>query len=366
MSENEPLAIYIHFLYCKSRCPYCDFFKKLLPKDFDEKAIVERYLEDIRYFEHLLGERLVKSVFFGGGTPSLLSPDGVCRVLDEISRNFMVTADAEITLEANPNTFDYEKFKGFREAGINRLSLGVQSLNEADLKFLGRTHSVSDAKKAMEIGVKTFPKFSVDMIYARPHQQWEDWQKEIDEALGFGLKHISLYQLSVEEGTVFYKKGVKELDEDSSASLYNNTVNYLKERGLERYEVSNFAASKEAQSSHNMVYWQGGDYIGIGEGAHGRVRHKGEIRATLDGQMAENISAQERATELLFMGLRIKEGINFERFYKYSGIKFFDFVDNLAIKKLAELKMICYDDANIWLTDKGFLFLDKIISELLG
>lgn len=366
MSENEPLAIYIHFLYCKSRCPYCDFFRGILPKDFDEKALVDRYLEDIRYFEHLLGERLVKSIFFGGGTPSVLSPDAVCRVLDEISRNFMVTADAEITLEANPNTFDAEKFKGFREVGINRLSLGVQALDEADLRFLGRTHTVREAKSAMELGIKTFPKCSIDLIYARPNQQWEDWQKEIDEALSFGLKHISLYQLSIEEGTVFYKKGIKELDEESSATLYNNTINYLNSKGFERYEVSNFATSKETQSSHNMVYWQGGDYIGIGEGSHGRVKYQDKIMATLDGRLAECVTPQERATELLFMGLRIKEGINFERFYRNSGIKFFDFVDNLAIKKLAELKMICYDDANIWLTDKGFLFLDKIISELLG
>jgi len=366
MTENEPLSIYIHFLYCKSRCPYCDFFRKILPKDFDENALLDRYLEDIRYFEHLLGERLVKSVFFGGGTPSILSPDAVCRILDEISRNFMVAADAEISLEANPNTFDCEKFIAFKNAGINRLSLGVQALNDNDLKFLGRTHSVYDAKKAMELGVQTFPKFSVDLIYARPNQTWMGWQKEIDEALAFGLKHISLYQLTLEEGTIFSKKGIKVPDEEKSATLYNNTVNYLRERGLERYEVSNFAASYADQSVHNMVYWQGGDYIGIGDGAHGRIKYHGGVKATLDGKLAEDISAEERATELLFMGLRVKEGINFENFYKSCGIRFFDFVNNLAIKKLAQLKLLCYDGANIWLTDKGFLFLDKIVLDLLG
>ena len=366
MRENEPLSIYIHFLYCKSRCPYCDFFRKILSKDFDENALVDRYLEDIRYFKNILGERLVKSVFFGGGTPSILSDDAICRILDEISRSFMVTADAEISLEANPNTFDVDKFRGFRKAGINRLSLGVQALNDKDLKFLGRTHSVDEAKRAMELGVQTFPKFSIDLIYARPEQTWDSWQKEIDEALNFNLKHISLYQLSIEEGTVFSKKGIKALDEEKSATLYNNTVNYLRERGLERYEVSNFASSLKEQSAHNMVYWQGGDYIGIGDGAHGRIKYHGGVKATLDGKLAEDISAQERAEELLFMGLRIKEGINFERFYECCGIRFFDFVNNLAIKKLAQLKMLCYDDANIWLTDKGFLFLDKIVLDLLG
>ena len=366
MNENEPLAIYVHFPYCKSRCPYCDFFKKLLPRDFDENALVERYLEDIRYFAGYTGERIVKSIFFGGGTPSLLSPDAVCRVLDEISRNFMVTSDAEITLEANPNTFEAEKFEGFRKAGINRLSLGVQALNEKDLKFLGRTHTVSDAKRAIAAGLDIFPKFSVDLIYARPNQTWEEWQAELDEILAYGLKHISLYQLSIEEGTVFEKKGIKALDEESSATLYNSTINYLRERGLERYEVSNFATSKEMQSSHNMVYWQGGDYIGIGEGAHGRIRHDGKIMTTLNGRFLESITPKERAEELLFMGLRIKEGINFKLFYQYSGIDFFDFVDNLAIKRLAQLNLLCYDDANIWLTDQGFLVLDKIVLDLLA
>ena len=366
MTENEPLAIYIHFLYCKSRCPYCDFFRKLKPRDFDENALVERYLEDIRYFAGYTGERIVKSIFFGGGTPSLLSPDAVCRVLDEISRNFVVAKDAEISLEANPNSFDLNKFERFHRAGINRLSLGVQALNDKDLKFLGRTHTVSEAKKAIAAGLDIFPKFSVDLIYARPNQTWEEWQTELDEILAYGLKHISLYQLSIEEGTVFDKKGVKALDEDMSLTLYNNTVSYLNLKGFERYEVSNFAVHKSARSTHNLVYWQGGDYIGIGEGAHGRIRHNGKIMTTLNGRFLESITPKERAEELLFMGLRIKEGINFKLFYQYSGIDFFDFVDNLAIKRLAQLNLLCYDDANIWLTDQGFLVLDKIVLDLLA
>lgn len=364
--QNKPLAVYIHFPYCKSRCPYCDFFRALKPKNFDEKVLLDRYLDDISYFADILGERLVTSIFFGGGTPSLLSADAVRQILDEISRAFVVSADAEISLEANPNTFDREKFVDFHSAGINRLSLGVQALNPDDLKFLGRTHTMHDALTAMELCAKTFPKSSVDLIYARPNQTFDAWQKEIDTALSFGLKHISLYQLTIEEGTVFYKKNVAPLDEEKAANLYEQTVSYLKSRGLSRYEVSNFAASKSHQSAHNLVYWQGGDYIGIGDGAHGRFLHEGKIYASVDGKISETLTPAERAEELVLMGLRIKDGINFERFYRASGIRFFDFVNNLAMKRLAKLNLLCYDDANVWLTDHGFLLLDKVILELVS
>lgn len=366
MQSQRGLAIYIHFPYCKSRCPYCDFFRALKPKDFDEKALVERYKKDIAYFYSLMGERLVTSVFFGGGTPSILKPDSIRQILDEIARFFMVKADAEISLEANPNTYERDKFRDFHKAGINRLSLGVQALNEADLKFLGRTHSLDEALRAMETAVNTFEKSSIDLIYARPNQQWKTWQQEVDKALYFGFKHISLYQLSIEEGTFFHKKGIQALDEEKSATLYEQTVDYLRSRGLERYEVSNFACDTRNQSAHNLVYWQGDDYIGIGDGAHGRFINDNKIYASVDGKISETLTPLERAEELLFMGLRLKEGIDFERFYRNCGIKFFDFVDNLAIKKLAQLNLVCYDAANIRLTDKGFLLLDKIVLELLG
>ena len=364
--QNKPLAVYIHFPYCKSRCPYCDFFRALKPKNDDETILLDRYKQDIRYFADLLGERLVTSIFFGGGTPSLLSADAVRQILDEISRAFVVSADAEISLEANPNTFDRDKFVSFHDAGINRLSLGVQALNSDDLKFLGRTHSLDDALAAMELVVNTFEKSSVDLIYARPNQNFYSWQNEIDTALSFGLKHISLYQLTIEEGTVFYKKNVAPLDEENAANLYEQTVSYLRSRGFSRYEVSNFAASPADESRHNLVYWQGGDYIGIGDGAHGRFLHDGKIFASVDGKISETLTPLERSEELLIMGLRIKSGINFERFFQASGIHFFDFVNNLAIKKLAKLNLLCYDDANVWLTDKGFLLLDKVILELVS
>ena len=366
MCDNEALAIYIHFPYCKSRCPYCDFFRALKPRDFNEDELISRYYKDIDYFFNLLGKKSVKSVFFGGGTPSLLKPQSVDNVLDAISRRFDILPNAEISLEANPNTFEREKFLDFRKAGINRLSLGVQALCDNDLKFLGRTHSVDDALKAMELGVTNFPKFSIDLIYARPGQTWEQWQQEINKALSFKLNHISLYQLTIEDGTVFSRKGVKPLDDENAATLYIQTVSYLREQGFERYEVSNFARGTNNQSVHNMVYWQGGDYIGIGDGAHGRIHHQGKNYATVDGVMAEEISPYERAEELLLMGLRLKEGIDAERFYRYSGIKLFDFVDNMSKKELANLNLLCYDARNIRLTDNGFLLLDKVILDLVG
>jgi len=406
---DDGLAVYIHFPYCRSRCPYCDFFRGILPREFDERALVSRYREDIAYFSGVCGKapqeekggdglaqmaevsgrRRVTSVFFGGGTPSLLSPGAVEAVLEELERHFDIVPGAEVSLEANPNTFEREKFLGFRAAGINRLSLGVQALNAADLKFLGRTHGVDDAIAAMELGAAVFPKFSIDLIYARPGQKWDDWQKEIDLALGFGLRHISLYELAIEEGTVFARKNVRAADEETSLTLYNQTVSYLRSRGLERYEVSNFAAAADDESVHNLAYWRGSDYIGIGEGAHGRLRlwtdggseirgetgtrsaggnptGRPQLRATVDGRLGDILTPEERAEELVLMGLRIKEGIDAERFYRACGIKLFDFLSKKMTKRLAQLDLLCYDDANIRLTDKGFPLLDEIILELVS
>lgn len=366
MDANSPLAFYIHFPYCKSRCPYCDFFRHLKPRDFDETALVKRYAEDIAYFADLLGSRKIKSIFFGGGTPSILSAVAVENILHLISDKFLVMPEAEISLEANPNTFEQQKFVDFHAAGINRLSLGVQALNRDDLKFLGRTHSLDDALQAIELGQKTFEKFSIDLIYARPSQTWESWQKEIDLALSFGLKHISLYELSIEENTPFYQKNIQALDEEKAAKLYEQTIFYMNKRGLERYEVSNFAFDEALQSIHNLAYWQGDDYIGIGEGAHGRLRLNNEIWTTVDGKKSEKLSSHERAEELILLGLRLKKGINANAFYQACGIPLFKFVNNLAIKRLAQLNLLCYDADNIWLTNQGFLLLDQIVLELVN
>ncbi len=362
---KDDISIYIHFPYCRSRCPYCDFFRAIKPREFDEESFVQRYLADLDAFLPYVSGRVVKSIFFGGGTPSILSPKAIDAVLSGIASRLLIRSSAEISLEANPNTFEKEKFLAFRSSGVNRLSLGVQALNARELKFLGRTHSFEEAMQAIELGVSTFPKFSIDLIYARPHQQWDDWQKEIDLALSFGLKHISLYQLTIEEGTFFARKGVHALDEDLSASLYEETISYLRSCGFERYEVSNFAKASH-ESFHNLVYWQGGDYLGLGEGAHGRFVANNVIYASVDGRIAEKLSSQERAEELVLMGLRIKEGINAERFYQACGIKLFEFVDLERLNRLAGQGFLLADKEGIRLTDEGFLVLDEIVRCLVS
>ena len=364
--QTLPLGIYIHFPYCRSRCPYCDFFKKLKPKEFDEKAWAAQIIEDSKRFADIGKNRTVQSIYFGGGTPSILSPQTIEIILNELAKSYQIENHAEITLEANPNTYDENMFLNFKKSGVNRLSLGVQALNAADLKFLGRTHSLDDALKAIATGVKTFDKFTIDLIYARPEQTWESWQKEIDLALTFGLKHISLYELSIEEGTPFYKKGIKPMAEEPAALMYEQTVSYMQSKGLERYEVSNFATDIENQSHHNLIYWQGGDYIGLGEGAHGRVHTKDALFATIDGNFAEKIPPEERAEELTIMGLRLKDGIKEERFKADCGLNFSQFFNILSIKTLAQLKLLCYSGDEIRLTEKGFLVLDKVITELLA
>lgn len=363
--QKLPLGIYIHFPYCRSRCPYCDFFKHLKPKEFDEETWATQIIEDSKRFVDICQDKTVQSVYFGGGTPSILSPQTIEKILNELAQSYHISSNAEITLEANPNTYEANRFLNFKKSGINRLSLGVQALNKADLKFLGRTHSLDDALKAVETGMNTFEKFTVDLIYARPNQIWENWQNEIDLALSFGLKHISLYELSIEEGTPFYKKGIKPMAEEPAALMYENTVSYLQSKGLERYEVSNFASDSKNQSHNNLIYWQGGDYLGLGEGAHGRLHIKDTIFATIDGNFAEKITPEERAEELTIMGLRLKEGIKEERFKNDCGLNFSQFFNILSIKTLAELNLLCYSGDEIRLTEQGFLVLDKVITELL-
>lgn len=362
---NNELSVYVHFLYCKSRCPYCDFFKGILPKDFDEEAYIKKVIENLYYASKLSGKREVNSVFFGGGTPSLLSCNAVNQIIDEISKCYEIKKGAEITIEANPNSFEKEKFSGFKSSGVNRLSLGVQALNETDLKRLGRTHSLNEAREAIDFGAKVFDKFSVDLIYAREGQKFDDWEREVLEVIDRGAKHISLYQLTIEEGTVFYKKNVKEMDEDESAKLYEQTVELLRQKGFERYEVSNFAKRKSDESVHNLAYWEGKDYIGLGVGAVGRLKVKDDIYGLKDGVIEEKISNKDRALELLFMGFRIKKGIGFEEFYEASGVEFFDFVEKEKVLEFKKSGLLEFDEKRIWMTDDGFLVMNKIIYELL-
>jgi len=358
----ESLSIYFHWPYCNSKCPYCDFFKKV-QKDVNQKEIIEGYLKELDYYHTLVPDRVIRSIFFGGGTPSLIEPKYVERLINHASKLWNFEKDIEISLEANPNSNRKNIFLDFKNAGINRLSLGVQALNKDDLKFLGRTHNLEDALSCIEDVVKTFDNHSIDLIYARPNQNIKAWLEELKQAVSFGLKHLSLYQLTIEEGTVFEKRGVKALEEEKAAEMYLQTVYFLTQNGYPRYEVSNFAPFAY-ESKHNKCYWQGDDYIGIGESAHGRLKLNKQHYAFLHPHQQEVLSTKERADELIIVGLRLQKGIDKARFKEISGFDFDRFINLRHLKQMLNEGLLINTKDNLRATNQGFLLLDKIILEL--
>lgn len=360
----EKLAIYFHWPYCKSKCPYCDFFKKVEPR-VNQEAVIDTYIQELEYYHTLAKERVVQSVFFGGGTPSLIEPKNIERLLEYIVKLWPIKDDVEISLEANPNTNKTNLFADLKSAGINRLSLGVQALNENDLRLLGRTHSLMQAYQSMEDVLKTFENHSIDLIYARPDQKPDDWFGELEKATAMGFKHLSLYQLTIEEGTAFFKKGVKAFDEQKAADMYEETVGFLGKKGYPRYEVSNFA-QKGFESVHNKVYWQGGDYIGIGESAHGRLKIGSKHYAFVHPHNKELLSNEERAEELLITGLRLEEGIDKARFKQICTYNLDDFINTKKLKELVAAGMLENTAETLKATGKGFLLIDKIALELVS
>lgn len=369
--NQQPLSIYIHWPYCKSKCPYCDFFKRV-QKNVPQDEIIRFYLKELDFYHRLLPERRICSVFFGGGTPSLITPDNIKRLLEHIFKLWQVAPQVEISLEANPNSAYSDMFFKLRHAGINRLSLGVQALNDNDLRFLGRTHNLKQALYNIEEVLKNFDNHSMDLIYARPQQTLDNWQKELEQAANFGFKHLSLYQLTIEENTPFYKKNIQPMDEERAANMYTFTVDYLRKHGYPRYEVSNFA-SAVYESIHNKCYWEGGDYIGIGESAHGRLNINGKFYA-LDNPPAHNgfvtkrhkeiLTAKERAEELLIMGLRLQSGIDKSRFNAQCGLVFDTFINKKNAALLEQQGLIVNNHHYLAATDAGFLLLDNLIMQL--
>ena len=352
-------GIYIHWPFCRSKCPYCDFYSSAI-QCADEDELIANYCRDLEYYHGLNPDYEIQSIFFGGGTPSLLKPQNIAKLIDHTCKLWPTSPTIEISLEANPNSNYKDMFKDFKSAGINRLSLGVQALNENDLKFLGRTHSLQDALSAIEQVTRTFNNHSIDLIYARPKQKLSAWEKELAQAVNFGLKHISLYQLTIEDGTVFAKKGIHALAENEAASMYTFTQNYLDCHGYPQYEVSNFGLP----CIHNLGYWQGLDYIGIGNGAHGRIHINNHIYATTFHRQLEELTTQERAEELIIMGLRIFEGINKQRFALCCGLDFNSFVNAEALADLCRHKLLVNTATTVRPTAKGLLVLNQIITEL--
>lgn len=361
-TAGKGFGIYIHWPYCLSKCPYCDFFSQVR-KDINQDEIIAGYLEDLEFYRTFTKERTVTSIFFGGGTPSLIKPQNIEKIINTVSKNWHLSPQAEISLEANPNTNRGTLFPDLRQAGINRLSLGVQALDDKSLRFLGRTHNLAQALNSVDEVLQTFDNHSMDLIYARPDQTPEDWLAELSQAASFGFKHLSFYQLTIEEGTFFAKKGICPADEETAAALYDLTNNTLPSFGYNRYEVSNYAQNGY-QSVHNKLYWQGSDYLGIGPAAHGRIKTADKIFATTHHRQMELLTPAERAEELIIMGLRLTEGINKASFTQSCGIAFDEFVNRVRLENLASENLIIDTPQNIRTTNEGFLVLNRIIEEL--
>ena len=388
--QQKSLSIYIHYPFCKSKCPYCDFNSHV--KDgVDHERFLQGYLRELDFFAAKVDARKIKTIFFGGGTPSLMPIFLVEKILEKISQLWQMDEDCEITLEANPTSFEAEKFKEFRKIGINRLSLGIQALNDADLKFLGREHSASEAIETIKTASKIFDNFSFDLIYARPKQSLEAWKTELEMAISFGTKHLSLYQLTIEKGTKFFSQHQRGEfvmpSEELSAQFYEMTNKITKDNGFELYEISNYA-KKSYQCLHNLVYWQGGDYLGIGAGAHSRIYldenfsansrraimmiHEPmawlkKVEETGAGiQVDEKIASDELLEELILMGLRLKDGINDEIFQSHFGKKLSEIFDFEKMRILENQGFIEIKEGSIKIPDKSRLLTNAIISKLVN
>ncbi|MCS6762051.1 MAG: radical SAM family heme chaperone HemW [Candidatus Devosia symbiotica] len=380
-NPNDLFGVYVHWPFCASKCPYCSFNSHVHRGAFDEDAYVAAYEREIAHAAQLAPNRVVQSIFFGGGTPSLMSPSSAGRIINAIVKHWTVEPRAEITLEANPTSVEVDRFRGFRSAGVNRVSLGVQSLRAGPLAELGRRHSVEEAVAAVRIAQSVFECSSFDLIYARPRQTLKDWEDELKEALRMAQGHISLYQLTIEQGTRYFDLQVagklKIPDEDLAADFYEITQELTAAAGLPAYEISNHARPGQ-ESEHNMLYWRYGEYAGIGPGAHGRLMINNQRHATADEKIPfdwqKNVMArghgmvvddvltwEEQGDEFLVMGLRLKEGISLARFTALSGrqinpaqiaaLKGYGFVETLP-------------NGNLRVTDRGLPVLDAVVADL--
>ncbi len=374
---QAPLALYVHWPFCVSKCPYCDF-NSHVRDDVDQDLWRGALLADLAHEAALLPGRTLGSIFFGGGTPSLMPPATVAAILNAACRHWSPVADIEITLEANPSSVEAARFADLTRAGVNRVSLGLQSLDDAALAFLGRAHSVREGLAALEIAQAQFARTSFDLIYARPGQTVAAWEAELARALSFGTGHLSLYQLTIEPGTRFAtllaQGHLSRPDPDHGADLYEATQAMTQTGGLPAYEISNHARSGE-ESRHNLTYWRMNDYAGIGPGAHGRrqglatTRHKkpenwlAAVARNGHGLQSEDVlDADERMTEALLMGLRLREGVDLGRFGDGSmpaGI------DLDACHALRAQGLIRIEGARLIAEERAFLLLDAILPRLL-
>lgn len=382
MTGDRELALYIHWPFCQAKCPYCDFNSHVRAQGIDEARFSAAFTKEIAHVASLIDPATVTSIFFGGGTPSLMSERVPAAILDAIANQWTVSDDAEITLEANPTSVEAGRFAGYRREGVNRVSLGVQSLRDVALKELGRLHSADEARRALDVATANFERVSFDLIYARPDQDEVAWEAELREALSLSQGHLSLYQLTIEPGTPFaalHAAGkLDPPDADTAASLFEQTQEITADAGYVAYEISNHARAGQ-ESRHNLLYWRGGDYAGIGPGAHGRVRIGGVRHQTdtrkgpedwLDAVERDGhgltvnapLSARETAEEYLLMSLRLAEGMDMAVYATLGGTP----VDPDRIETLNQEGLVTVEGTRLKATNKGRLVLNSIIAMLAG
>jgi putative oxygen-independent coproporphyrinogen III oxidase len=380
-NRDEAFGVYVHWPFCLSKCPYCDFNSHVRHTAIDEDRFARAFAREIETTAARAPNREVSSIFLGGGTPSLMRPQTVAAILDAIGKHWRVASDVEVTLEANPTSVEATRFAGYRTAGVNRVSLGVQALDDASLKMLGRLHSAREALDAVAIARRSFERYSFDLIYARPDQTPEAWTSELKLAIAEAAEHLSLYQLTIEEGTPFFglhaAGKLKTPDETLARALYDVTQDVCGRYGLDAYEISNHARGG-AECRHNLVYWRAHEYAGIGPGAHGRldvdgVRHAistekrpeawlMRVEANGHGVVVDDLlNSEERADEFLLMGLRLAEGIDPSRYLALSGRP----LDPRRIALLREEGAISVDaDGRLRVTQAGFPVLDAVVADL--
>lgn len=379
--RSPGFGVYVHWPFCAAKCPYCDFNSHVRHQPVDQERFARAFATELATMRARTGPREVTSVFLGGGTPSLMKPETVGAVLEAIAANWTISDNAEITLEANPSSVEAERFRGYRSAGVNRVSLGVQALNDADLRFLGRLHNVEEALHAIGLAREIFPRLSFDLIYARPGQEPDAWAAELKQAIGYAVDHLSLYQLTIEEGTRFfqlYNAGKFQIpDGEHAAEFYAITQDVTAANGLPAYEISNHARPG-AESRHNLTYWRYGEYVGVGPGAHGRFVEGGRRIVTIAEKMperwadlveerghgvtgGETLNRSEEADEFLLMGLRLVEGIDLARYEQLSG-------KSLSSARLAILQgeglVAPIGNSRLRATAEGMIVLDAVVADL--
>ena len=372
--RRQGFAIYLHWPFCLAKCPYCDFNSHVRDR-IDQAAWRRALLDEIDRAAARLPGRTVSSIFFGGGTPSLMPPETVSTLLERIAGRWAMDEAVEITLEANPTSVEAGRFRAYAGAGVNRLSLGVQALNDGDLRRLGRNHDAREAMAALELARETFSRCNFDLIYARPGQDVKQWQAELSRALALEPSHLSLYQLTIEKGTAF-DGTVQAADGDLAADLYEATQSLCGQAGLPAYEISNHAKPGQ-ESRHNLAYWRYQEYVGLGPGAHGRLLIDGERLATSQrtsperwlagqGRATETVlSTGERATEMLMMGMRLSRGVNEADFLAEVGVPLADWLAGPALERLLAGGLLTWHEGHLAASSRGLQVLNAVLAELL-